>query len=252
MRFAVLPLFLLATPALAETDIRQLVIDTASANGCQLSDALAEATFPAMGLTKDDVGPVVEEMSAAGEVEVIDKVLHLSADLCTGDAAAPVEAMAPDVSATMAQVIAVFQAHGCTMTEDEGMPALEAAGLTEETLDGINDESEALMEAGLMVMDEAALTITFTEPLCTAGDAAEATEADAGADAGAEAGTDPADALIRMLSENGCALTQEAAWALMADYEVTELELDEMADSLMDRGLARVEGEELILEGCGG
>lgn len=238
MRLVVLPLFFIAAPAFAETDIRQLVIDTALANNCQLTDAIAEATFPALGLTKEDVGPVVEEMRAAGEAEVVGDALTLSPELCGGEAVAAAPEV-PEVSPTMAQVIAVFQEHGCTMTEEEGEPALAAAGISEEATDALGEEADALVEAGFMLMDEETMAITFTEPLCAGGPVR-------------EAAADPAEPLIRMLSENGCSLTQEAAGALMGDYGVTTLDLDEMADSLMDRGLARVEGEALVLEGCGG
>lgn len=255
MRLACLSVLLLATPALAETDIRQLVIDTASGAGCVLTVDLAEATFPPLGLTEDDVGPVIEEMRLAGEVEVIDDVMHLSDDLCSGDTAAAEAAappqIAPEISPLMAKVIAVFQANGCSMTEDEGEPALAAAGISDEALDGLTPESEALMAAGLMLIDIETTVVTFVEPLCVAGPAPEGT-AEAAPEAAPDAMADPADPLIRMLAENGCALTRGAAALLFDGYGITMEEADEMANSLMDRGLARIDGELLVLEACDG
>ena len=41
MRRLCLPLLFLSTPALAETDVRQAVIDVATASGCVITDAMA-------------------------------------------------------------------------------------------------------------------------------------------------------------------------------------------------------------------
>jgi hypothetical protein len=78
MRRLCLPLLFLSTPALAETDVRQAVIDVATASGCVITDAIAEASFPPLGLTQDMVGPVVEEMILADEGELIDNEFHLA------------------------------------------------------------------------------------------------------------------------------------------------------------------------------
>ena len=134
----------------------------------------------------------------------------------------------------MGKVIEVFHAHGCTMDEATGMPALLAAGLTEEDLNTLSGESDDLVEAGLMIRDEATFSITIAEPLCSRPMVA----------------SDPADGLIRMLRENGCVLTQDAAGGLVADYGMTMETAHEMADSLLDRGLARMEGEGLVLVNC--
>lgn len=237
MRRLSLALACLATPALAETDVRQAVIDVAIASNCVISDAVAEASFPPMGLTKDMVGPVVEEMILAGEGDLIDNEFHLSPELCTGAAeVTPVEPFVPPVSPLMARVIEVFHANGCAMTEEQGLPAFAAAGITEEELDSLDSEGEMLSDAGFFVFDEATAMITIMEPLCS----------------NPVVGGDPAQPLIDMLADNGCALTQDAAGALVGDYGITMEVADEMADSLMDRGLARIEGESLVLEGCEG
>ena len=233
MRRLCLPLLLLSTPALAETDVRQAVIDVATTSGCVITDAIAEASFPPMGLTQDMVGPVVEEMILAGEGELIDNEFHLAPTLCTGVVeVAPVEPYVPPVSPLMARVIGVFHENGCTMTEDQGLPAFAAAGISEAELDTLQDESQMLSDDGF---DEATSRITVMEPLCS----------------NPVVGGDPAQPLIDMLSDNGCALTQAAAGALMGDYGITMETADEMADSLMDRGLAHVEGDLLVLNGCG-
>ncbi|HMS95832.1 MAG TPA: hypothetical protein PKA03_11545, partial [Tabrizicola sp.] len=210
MRCLSLSLLLLATPALAEVDVRQAVIDVASASNCVITEAIAEDSFPKLGLTQDDVGIVVEEMILADEAELVDNELHLSSDLCTGsgamtktDPVAP--SVAPSVSPLMGRVIAVFHANGCTMTEDVGLPAFLAAGITEDDLGTLTDESDALAASGFMIRDEATLSITITEPLCSSPVVA----------------SDPADGLIRMLTENGCALTQDAASGLVGDYGLT-------------------------------
>ena len=54
-----------------------------------------------------------------------------------------------------------------------------------------------------------------------------------------------------MLRVNGCALTQDAASGLVGTYGLTMRTADEMADSPMDRGLARVDGDTLVLLNCG-
>ncbi len=236
MRRLCLPLLLLATPALAETDVRQAVIDVATASGCVITDAIAEASFPPMGLTQDMVGPVVEEMILAGEGELIDNEFHLAPGLCTGVVeVTPVEPYVPPVSPLMARVIGVFHANGCSMTEENGLPAFAAAGITEADLDTLQDESQMLSDAGLFVFDAATSKITVMEPLCS----------------NPVVGGDPAQPLIDMLSDNGCALTQAAAGALIGDYGITMEAADEMADGLMDRGLAHTEGELLVLNDCG-
>lgn len=237
MRHLCLAFACLSAPAFAETDIRQAVIDVAVASNCVITDAVAEASFPPMGLTQDLVGPVVEDMILAGEGHLINNEFHLSPELCSGTAEiTPVEPFVPSVSPLMAQVIAVFHANGCVMTEEQAMPAFAAAGLSETELDTLEGEGEALTDAGLFVFDEATAAITVLEPLCS----------------NPVVGGDPAEPLISMLTENGCILTQEAAGELVADYGITMEAADEMADSLMDRGLARIEGESLVLEGCGG
>lgn len=236
MRRLSLCLLCLASPALAETNVRQAVIDVAKASNCIITEDIAEASFPALGLTQDDVGIVVEDMVLADEAELIDNALHLSPALCSGAAeVAPVEPAIPPVSPLMAKVIEVFQAHGCTMDEAAGMPALMAAGLTEEDLDSLTDESDALVEVGLMIRDETTYSISIVEPLCS----------------GPVAASDPAEPLIQMLTENGCTLTPDAAGGLVANYGLTMETADEMADSLMDRGLARLEGDNLVLMNCG-
>lgn len=228
----------LACPALAETDVRQTVIEVARASNCMINDEIAEAAFPAMGLTKEDVGPVVQEMVLAGEGEVIDNAFQLSAALCAGEAGTVAEAegqaqVTLPVSPLMGRVIEVFRANGCAMTEDFGMPALLAAGITETELDSLEGETETLMEAGLMTIDDTGITVS--EPLCS----------------NPVITDEPSQPLIDMLADNGCALSQEAAAALVGGYGMTMEMADEMADDLMDRGLARIEGDNLVLSDCG-
>lgn len=242
MRRFTLALALLASPALAETDVRQALIDLANSSACLITEADAEAKFTAMGLTQDDVGPVAQDMMAKGEAEMQGDSFHLLPPLCTATDAAeatapstPAEVTLPPLSPVMAKIIDVFRANGCAMDEASGQPKLEAAGLTEDDLDSVGEESNALLEAGLMGFDEATGVVTVLEPLCS----------------GTAETVDPADPLIRMLSENGCSLTQDAAAALVSNYGITMGEADEMADSLMDRGLATVEGDKLTLANCG-
>lgn len=236
MQRLILVLACLATPAMAEIDVRQLVIDTARASNCVITEAIADATFPSYELTLADLDMVLEEMIAAGEGEIAQSAFHLSSELCTGVAAEPPAPVIPPVSPLMGRVIEVFHAHGCKMTEAVGLPAFLAAGITEDDLGTLSAESDALAEAGLMIRDETTYTITIAEPLCS----------------GAVVASDPEEPLIRMLTENGCALTQDEAAALVSDYGITMEAADEMADSLMDRGLARIDGERLVLNDCGG
>jgi hypothetical protein len=216
--------------------VRQILIETARLSDCRLTEEIAEAIFPPLGLTEDQVGEVAQEMLAAGEAEISGGAFVLSSEPCGGVEVAPVVPAVPPVSPLMARVIEVFRQNGCTMTEETGMPALAAAGISEADLDSLRQETEALVEARLVVRDEAALTIRIAEPLCS----------------GAVVAADPAEPLIRMLEAHGCALTQEEAEGLVADYGITLKVADEMADSLMERGLARQEGSRLVLEGCGG
>lgn len=229
-------LLLLASPAAAETDIRQTLMEMANGSGCVISDTQAEEKFTALGLTEDDVGPVAQDMLAKGEAEMQGDSLHLLAPLCTATEAAPAQAEVtlPPLSPVMTKIINVFRANGCTMDEATGQPKLEAAGLTEEEIDSVADESNALLEAGLMGFDETTGVVTLLEPLCS----------------GTAATVDPAEPLIKMLTENGCSLTKDAAAALVSNYGITMGEADEMADSLMNRGLASVEGDMLKLANC--
>lgn len=180
-----LPLSLtLAAPALAETDIRQLLIDTAIAHGCVITEAVAEAEFPALGLTPDQVGPVAQEMVLAGEADNANGDFVLSPDLCGADGAAdeaaedtaadtadapPTDAPLPELSPLMARVIDVFRDNGCTMDEATGMAAFAEVGISEAELDTLNTEGEALAAAGFLVIDGSG-TITVAEPLCSAGE----------------------------------------------------------------------------------
>ena len=236
MRRLLAVLALLASPAVAETDVRAAVIDVAKASDCMITEEIADASFPKLGLTQDDVGLVVEDMISKGEAEIVDSALHLSSDLCAGSGAMTVtEPAVPTVSPLMARVIEVFHANGCSLNEDKGLPAFLAAGITEDDLGTLSSESDALTETGMMIRDETTSTITIAEPLCS----------------NPVVALDPAEPLIRMLTENGCALTQDAASGLVADYGLTMERGDEMADSLMDRGLARVDGDTLVLLNCG-
>lgn len=70
-----------------------------------------------------------------------------------------------------------------------------------------------MLATGLMIRDDATATIHFAEPPCSG--------------AGAVA-------------------------AMVASYGLTMATADAMADDLMTRRLARVEGERLVLEGCEG
>lgn len=234
MRRLTLVLACLASPAMAEIDVRQLVIDTARASNCVITEAIAEATFPSYELTLADLDMVLEEMIAAGEGEIEESAFHLSSELCFGVAAEPPVPVIPPVSPLMGRVIEVFHAHGCKMTEAVGLPAFLAAGITEDDLATLSAESDALAEAGLMIRDEATYTITIAEPLCS----------------GAVVASDPAEPLVRMLSENGCALTQDEAAALVAGYGISMEAAHQMAESLMEQGLAREDGNRLVLLGC--
>lgn len=234
MRRLCLLLLWLANPAFAETDIRGLLVEVARASNCVITEEIAETTFPQFGLTQDDVGAVVDEMISDGEGEIVDSEFHLSSELCTGEASAPDVPVVPPVSPLMGRVIEVFHAHGCTMTETEGMPALLAAGLTEDNLASLSDESDALTEAGLMIRDETTYSITFIEPLCSA----------------AKIATDPAEPLIRMLRDHGCRLSQDKAADQAADYGISMDRAHDMAESLMNRGLALEQGQDLVLLAC--
>lgn len=229
MRLSALALILSAAPALAQPDIRQLLIDGARASGCVLTDDYAERTFPPLGLTKEDVRPVAEAMIAAGEAELVGGNFELSAGLC--DAATG--ATEPPPSPKAEAVLEVFRAHGCVLTEAEGMPLLAAAGITEADMEALEGEFEALFDAGLLTrMGDDAGTIRLEEPLCS--------------------GADAAAPLIRLLRDNGCRMTQDQAAPIVGGYGMTMETADEMADSLLDRGMARLEGEALVLTDCGG
>lgn len=236
MRGMSLILALLASPTLAETDIRQVVIAVGNASGCVITDAVAEARFPPLGLTKEQVGPVVEAMIAAGEAEEVDGTLHLAPALCLVPLEAVAEPAAPEVSPLMAQVIGVFKQNGCVLSDENGQAAMLAAGISEDQLDSLAEETDALVAAGLMVRDEVAATVTINEPLCP----------------GAVAGADPAEPLIQMLRANGCDLTIDEAEAALDDHGVSMPMLQDMAESLISRNLARGEGDLLILENCSG
>lgn len=236
MRRLALFLASLASPAIAEVDIRGLVIEVARASDCMITEEIAETTFPQFGLTQDDVGTVVDEMIAAGEGEIVDNTFHLLGEPCSaGTVEVFPEADPPPVSPLMARVIAVFRDHGCTMNEEVGLPAFAAAGISEDDLASLFDETEALVEVGLMIRDEATLTITIAEPFCS----------------GAIVASDAAEPLVRMLTENGCALTQDEAAGLVGGYGITMDQAHAMAESLVERGLAREQDQDLVLLACG-
>ncbi len=239
MRFPVVPgllvpLLLLAAPAAAAPDVRTLLIEAARQSGCRMTEDQAEALFTPLGIGKGDVGSVAQAMLAAGEASLDGKDLLLSPQLCAATGAPP----APAMSAKMAAVVAVFNANGCLLTDANVLPLLAEAGVTEADIEAMEPEIGAMLETGLLTeLDDAAKTVRLEPPLCTAGMTPAA---------------DPDEPLIRMLAENGCRLTQNAAGPLLPAYGLTMKTADAMADSLMDRGLAQAEGEELVLKDCAG
>lgn len=163
MRLICLCLFL-ATPVIAETDIRQLVIEAAAKSDCALTMEQMRATFPPLGLTESQVGEVVARMRQAGEAQVAGEELRLSPKVCKGGKSAP---ELPEVSKMMARVIKVFRQHGCMMEEATGRAALQAAGITDRDIDRIQDELAALVKAGLITRIEGAAATRVEEPLCS-------------------------------------------------------------------------------------
>jgi hypothetical protein len=74
MNWRVLALVLLATPALAEggpTEAqREAFIAAITANGCQMTEAEAEAQLPAAGIDRDSSGLITDALIAEGLAEV--------------------------------------------------------------------------------------------------------------------------------------------------------------------------------------
>lgn len=218
------------------------VVSVFNANGCLLNDANALDLLAAAGVSEADIEaiePEIEAMIESGQFTELDdeaKTVRLEPPLCT--AAAP----APAISPKMALVVEVFRQNGCELDEENGMAALKAAGITEADMDAMDAEADALEALGLVTrLDDGTGRVRMQPPLCPGGAAAPA-----------PASADPAEPLIRMLRENGCRLTQDAAAGLVGGYGLSMEAADEMADSLLDRGLARVEGEALALVDCGG
>jgi hypothetical protein len=221
----------LAQPMLAQTAVRDLVIEVGRVSNCLITQDIADATFPQFDLSQEVLDLVVGQMAAQGEVDFVDGTLRLSPKLCTMD---PAKAPAPpSVSPVMLRVVEAYRAADCLLAEAEAPDFMAAAGIAADELASVGQETEALVAAGHILRDPDAGTVTITEPLCS------------------RAAISP-DPLVKMLTENGCALTKEASSTLIEGYGLTVEAAEGMAATLVEQGLARIEGDSLILETCGG
>lgn len=155
MRAALLALLTLATPTLAQDDVRDRFVEAVRANGCSVSEAEAGTVLGAAGLTMEQVDGIADAMLAEGVGHPAGDVFHLSDALC-GDVARA----RPDPKAIL--VRAVREA-GCTMTEDVAGATLPGLGLTEEVT---GEVAEAMVQAGEATLEGGALRLS--PALCAA------------------------------------------------------------------------------------
>ncbi len=138
----------------------------------------------------------------------------------------------PDIRALLVEAA---RQSDCAFTEDQAEVLFRPLGLGPSDVSPV---AQAMVAAGEATVEGNVLRLS--PALCAATGTPPAEPAE------------PAEAMIRMLRENGCRLTQDEARPLLGQYGLTMETADEVADSLMDRNLAREEGEALVLQDCPG
>lgn len=179
----VVALLLLAAPAAAfSPDRAALMVDAVRANGCAMTADEAAAQLAPLGLDPVEVQAFVDTLYGAGLVTISDDNdrLMLSQDLCdaaAADSLALIEAafdaqtfdlerweprFAPETGAAM---LGALRAADCTLTDAIAAEVLPPLGIDPSTS---RDIVAVLIETGQAGVDDAGVTLTLFDPLCSA------------------------------------------------------------------------------------
>ena len=230
-------------------------------NGCSMAEADAAPILTARGMSKAQVGAIVNPMIQAGVASFENGVLTINSDYCPVvaadepvmvDAAAPTPTQSPapmaagQGGAARDVLLSVAAQNGCELDVNVDDSALVEAGLRMDQAYRIVDDLVAAGDASLS--NEGAL-VSINPALCGSEmqpvepqvqvpvpEAPPATPADtATTEQPAVANDDPRASVLAMLADNGCEITQANAADMIAsaglDYTTSMQSLSQMMAS---------------------
>lgn len=217
-------------------------------NGCQMTESQAEFLLAPMGLDRTNTTPAVEALVADGMATLVDDtVFTLGAELCAGaDGIVGVAAVAPsdpgDSGGDLTQLlIAIASENGCEIDEDTAEREFPLRGIDMGTAE---DAAEEMIAMGRARFD--ADVFTILPPLCTPAEDGTQPQLEASDPVALRNAAWPA--FQALFQAHGCGMAFEPASLIAGDYGLDIDAADELADELMDAGLAEVGGDVLMLD----
>lgn len=149
------------------SDVAGAILDAARSNGCRITEDIAEATFPSMGISMSEAENVAEVMIAAGQARFNGNVLEVLAPLCVANGGSAPRPPVPSGSGALGSpdwpaFLALFEAHGCAMAYE---PAALVAGdygldirVADELADQLFADELAAEDDDLLVLDPSVCT----------------------------------------------------------------------------------------------
>ncbi|MBM1219416.1 hypothetical protein JQU17_04345 [Ponticoccus sp. SC2-23] len=223
----------------AADTVEEVLIAGLRLNGCRMGESTAEGLLAPLGLDRTNTTPAVEALVARGDAQLIDdSILILSPEVCDG---AGTEAGVDPGSDILATILDLAGANGCRITEEVAETGFAAAGISISEAEEVAEEMIAAGQARFM-----SDVFEILPPLCIA---AEGTAPPPPASSDLVAMRNPDwPAFLALFSGYGCAMTYEQAVMMGPEFGLDIRAADELADQLMDAGLASEGGDFLILD----
>lgn len=224
---------------IAADSIEDVLVAGLRLNGCRLGESTAEALLRPLGLDRSNTTPAVEALVARGDAALLDDtVLILSPELCDGAGKEPSVDPGSDV---LAAILDIAGANDCRITEEVAESGFAAAGISISDAEEVAEEMIAAGQARFM-----SDVFEVLPPQCIAGNGAPPPPPASPELVAMENPDWPA--FLALFSGYGCAMTFGQASMIAPEYGLDIGAADELADQLMDAGVAYEGGDFLVLD----
>ncbi|SMY07784.1 hypothetical protein [Flavimaricola marinus] len=226
-------------PASARDRFVQMMSDA----GCSITEDEFEAVMARYALTENEAETVAEVLIGSGQAMMMGGVFILDRAVCDS-----VPASDPSPEATpLDRFVAAIRANDCAMTQEQASARMAEIGLTMQDMDDLADH---LMDTGQASVVDRALVLS--PELCAAAPVSPSQTAETAADAPVQAqvvapSRVTLESFVAAVHSGGCRMTAETAASFTEETGATLLQLQEMAQTLINLGLAVGEGDDLVL-----
>lgn len=196
--------------------VRATVIEMVQDLGCAITENQAAEAVADYGLTRDQADEIIEGMIDSGEGTFAGGRFILGEEYC----AAPAQSTGSvDVGAAREAIIAMARANSCVLSEDQAEGMVADYGLdmdqAEDAVMAMIEAEEGLVENGAFVLNAALCAVPSDTPAV---------------------GGSVRETIIALTAANGCSLSENEAEGLLAGYDISMDEAEDVIISMVEIG----------------